>query len=106
MQHETVNIISPQMFQRTRDRLRHLNRKLGRRVVRQPMVLSALVSKFRLQKNIGARYYSRVISRSQPLPNSRLEIVPSLVCRIDSPEPARSASSTRAAVRSSFHAVP
>src|SRR5580704_15588553 len=72
------------MFERTRQRLAHLNRKAGRRIVRQPVILSPPVSEFGLQKKVVALHHSRAIRCRQPLPDSSLKIMPPLIRRIDS----------------------
>lgn len=47
------------------------------------MVLPTLVGEFCLQKKIAARYQTRAISRRQAFSDSSLEIMPSLIGRIN-----------------------
>jgi hypothetical protein len=63
VQHIAVHMVGPKMFQRTAHRLRNLNRKAGRGIVGQPMILPRLISELRLQKKIRARHHSRAIRR-------------------------------------------
>ncbi len=72
------------MLKRTSQRLRHLNRLAGLRIVRQPVVLTAPVSELGLQKKIGARNHSCPVRSSQTLANSSFEVVPALVGGVDS----------------------
>jgi hypothetical protein len=70
------------------------------------MVLTALISKLRLQEKVRARDNARAVSGGEPLTDSGLEVMPALIAVSMPRKPIRSASSTRAWVRSSFHAVP
>ena len=40
MQHVAIDVVRPKMFQRTGQRLRHLHRERGRRIVGKTMVLT------------------------------------------------------------------
>ena len=86
MQDVTVDVVSPQMFERTGHRLRDLNRKAGRGIVGQPVVLTGPVREFRLQEEICARDQARAIGGRQSLTDSRLDVVPPLVGGIDAPK--------------------
>src|SRR6476660_8888255 len=74
------------MFKRTCQRLTDLHAKRGRRIVRQPVVLSAPVSELGLKKQIVSRSDTRMICRGQPLPHSRFEIMLPLSSRVDATE--------------------
>ena len=71
------------------------------------MVLTPLVSELRLQEKIGACRYAGSIGSGQAFADPSLEIMPFAGLTASMPrKPARRASSVRAAVRSSFQAVP
>ena len=74
------------MLERTGQRLRHLNRKPGLRVVWQAVILPAPIGVLRLQKQIGARHHSRAVDRRQSLANSGFVVMPPLVRCIDAAE--------------------
>jgi hypothetical protein len=57
-----VDVVGPEMFERTGHRLRNLNRKARCGIIRQAMVLTRLISEFSLQKKIRARHHSRAVS--------------------------------------------
>ena len=54
MQQVAVEVVGPEMFERTRHRLSHLNWKRGRRIVGQAMVLAVLIGEFCLQEKVVA----------------------------------------------------
>lgn len=83
MQHVAVDVVGPQMFEGTRYRLRNLRRKVGCGIVRQAVVLSALIREFRLQKKILSSDYSGKISGGQSLTYPGFKIMPPLIGRID-----------------------
>src|SRR5579872_5061045 len=87
MQHEAVDVVCAEMLQRTDYRLRDLSRERRRWIVRQAMILPALVSEFGLQKEIRARHHARTIGSSEPFADSGLEVMPPLVGRVDRPKP-------------------
>src|SRR5258708_32251232 len=74
------------MFERTGHRLSNLIGQTGRGIVRQPVVLTALMSEFRLQKKICSRYYPGAIRGGQPPSYSGFEVMPSLVGCVDAPK--------------------
>src|SRR5262249_54849767 len=87
MQQEAVDVVCPKMFERTSQRLRHLESKRRRRIIRQPIILPALISKLCLQKKIQPRNNTSPVRRRQSFPNSSLEIMLALVGRIDRAKP-------------------
>src|SRR5208282_459226 len=86
VQHEAIDVVGTEMFERTGQRLRNLHRKAGRGIVGKAMVLTGSVCEFRLQKKIGAFDYSGVIGGGQSLTDSLFEIMPTLVGGIDAPK--------------------
>lgn len=86
MQYVAVDVVCPQMFERTGHRLSNLKGDAGRRIVRQPLVLTALIREFRLQKEIPAACHSCAIGSGKPLANSGLEVMPSLIGCVDAPK--------------------
>ena len=83
MQQVAVDVVSPEMFEGTGHRLRHLNRKVGGGIIRQSMILASLIGELCLQKKISSRYHTRTVRRGQPLPDAGFEVVPALVRRVD-----------------------
>jgi len=51
------------------------------------MILPALLGIFRLKEQIGARYDSRAIRRSQPFADAGLEVMSPLIRRVDCAKP-------------------
>src|SRR3989442_1513959 len=76
VQHVAVDVIGPQVLERTGHRLGDLRGKIGRRVVGQPVVLAALVSELRLQEEVRARDHARPVGGGEPLADAGLEVVP------------------------------
>src|SRR3954467_9575244 len=71
------------MLQGAGERLRHLNRESRRRIVRQPMILTRLISELGLEEKLGTRDDAGAVSRSQRFTDSHLEVVPPLIRRVD-----------------------
>ena len=86
MQQIAVDEIGVQIFEGTGKRLGNLRRQAGRRIVRQPMVLTFPVSEFRLQKKIRARYHSGAVRGLQTITHPFLEVMTALIRSVDTPE--------------------
>jgi len=86
MQHEAIDVIRPQMFERARHGLSDLRGKIGFRVVRKTMILARLIREFGLEEKVGTRHQTRAIHGSQPLADSGFKVVPPLVRGVDAPE--------------------
>lgn len=83
MQHEAVDMVGPEMLQRTGQRLCDLKGNTRREIVGQTVVLAARVREFRLQEKIGARYHTCAIGGGQSLTDSGFEVMPPLVGGVD-----------------------
>src|SRR5277367_38137 len=87
MEYKAVHVVGAQMFERTSQRLRNLSRQRGGGIIRQAIVLAALVGEFGLQEKIGACNDSRAIGSSQSFADSSLGVVTALVCGINPSKP-------------------
>src|SRR5437016_14013659 len=74
------------MLERTGHRLRDLRGEAGRRIVRQPVVLAALIGEFRLEEQVRPGEDARAIRGGERLTDTRLEVVPPLSRGIDPAE--------------------
>jgi len=83
VQHVAFDVIGREMVERIGHRLRNLDGKGGRGIVGKAVVLTGLIGKFCLQKKIVARDHARAIGGGQSLTDASLEIMPTLVRRID-----------------------
>ena len=81
-----VDVIALQVFQRTGQRLRNLCRKIGRGIVRQPMILTGLVRELRLQENICARDSAPPVRGCECLTDSDLCVMSPLIGGVDPTE--------------------
>ena len=69
---KAVDMIGTEMFERTGQRLNDLNREARLWIVWQAMILTTLVGKFRLQKEIVSCHDALAVSRCQAF--SRLQL--------------------------------
>lgn len=83
MQQVAIDVVCAEMFERTGHRLGDLNGEAGFGIVRQPVVLTALVREFRLQKKIVARNHPCAITDGQTLTHCCLVVVSALVRCVD-----------------------
>ena len=77
-----INILRTEMLERTGHRLRDLSGQIGRRIVREPMVLTGHGGEFGLQKEVFAPDHVGCVGGSQRCSHSGFEVVPTLVSRV------------------------
>ena len=86
VQHVAVDVIGPEVLERAGQRLSDLGGKVGRGVVRQPVVLAALVGELRLEEKVRPRDDTGAVGSGESLTDSGLEVVSALVRRVNAPE--------------------
>ena len=86
MQHVAVDVVGAEMLERAGHRLGDLRGQAGGRVVRQPVVLAALIGELRLQEQIRARDDARAVGGGEPLTDAGFEVVAPLVRGVDTAE--------------------
>src|SRR5580704_9018199 len=86
VQHEAVDVIRSQMFERTGHGLGDLGGEIGLGVVRQTMILTVAVGEFRLKEKIRPSDNAGVVRSGESFADSGFEVMPPLVGGVDAAE--------------------
>src|SRR5580704_5668110 len=86
MQYIAVDVVGPEMLERTGQRLRDLSGEAYRGIVGQAVILSTLVSELGLEKDICASEHASGVCGRQSFSHSSFVIMAALVGCVDAPK--------------------
>jgi len=88
VEHVAVHVLGSKVLERAGHRLLDLGGQRRGRVVRQAVILTALIREFGLHEHVGARHDPRRDGRAERLADADLHVMPPLVRRVDAAESA------------------